>query len=87
MYANRANENSVNDSLSFLDQQSFLSGEGKVFELDKDGRFNKGRNHVKAILRSDHLKGVLVETNENDTISILKKKIGEKFESTFEQYN
>jgi hypothetical protein len=33
------------------------------------------------------MKSVLIEINNNDTISILKKKIGEKFESTFELYN
>ena len=92
MFANRANENAINDSLSFLDQKSFLSNEdsndnkGQFLELDKDGRFNKGKKHIKATLESDHLKSVLIEINDKDTISILKKKIGEKFESTFELY-
>ncbi len=87
MYANRANENAVNDSLSFLEQQSFMSLDGNqekggYLELDKDGRFKKGNKHIKATLVSDHLKSVLIEINNSDTISILKKKIGEKFENS-----
>ncbi len=54
--------------------------------LDKDGRFNKGKMHIKATLEND-LKSVLIEINDNDTIGMLKKKIGEKSESTLDLYN
>ncbi len=54
--------------------------------MDKDGRFNKGKKHIKATLDTDHLKSVLIEINDTDTILNLKKKIGEKFESHFELY-
>lgn len=54
--------------------------------LDKDGRFNKGKMHIKATLEHD-MKSVLIEINDNDTIGILKKKIGEKSESTLDLYN
>lgn len=40
--------------------------------------------HIKAILDSDHHKGFLIETSEDDNIQSLKKRIGERMEAMYE---
>lgn len=86
------NDNKVNDSQSFLVQESFLSKEGEeggemFLQLDDNGYLNKGMMHIKATLESDTHKSFLLQIhNKDETISTLKKKIGEKMGSTYEMY-
>lgn len=42
--------------------------------------------HIKATLESDHHKSFLIDILETDTILILKKRIGEIMESSYELY-
>jgi hypothetical protein len=59
------NDNQLNDSQSFLVQESFLSRAaeegGEMFiQLDENGYLNKGQMHVKATLESDTHKSFLL---------------------------
>lgn len=86
------NDSMLNDSQSFLVQESFLSrgaeDGGEMFiQLDENGYLNKGQMHVKATLESDHHKSFLLQIhNKDETIATLKKKIGEKMGSTYDMY-
>ena len=78
-----------------MDQDSYLSqqlvveeaDDAKFIALDREGRFVKGQMHIKATLESDHLKSVLIEINDEDTIGMLRKKIGERFETRMDLFN
>jgi hypothetical protein len=54
--------------------------------MDSKGYFNKGQIHIKATLETDSFKSILLQISEKETISVLKKKIGEIMESNFELY-
>lgn len=78
-----------NDSQSFLVLDSFLAeNEGGMFiQLDNQGYLNKGQMHVKATLEQDHHKSFLIQIDsKEETIGMLKLKIGEKMGSTYELY-
>lgn len=78
----------INDSEGFLKQDSLLSGVGGIFiQMDERGYLNQGQMHVKALLESDHHKSFLIEILEKDTISSLKKRIGELMELNYEAYS
>jgi exo-beta-1,3-glucanase (GH17 family) len=64
-------DNKMNDSQSFLVQESFLSRAaedgGEMFvQLDEKGYLNKGQMHIKATLESDNQKSFLLQIHNND---------------------
>ena len=95
MFLERADVNGSfsNDSQGFILQESFISytpkKKGEIYnQIDDRGYVNQGQKHIKATLDSDHQKSFLIQVDDKeDSISILKKKIGERVESTYEIFN